>query len=193
MNFQREIIMTYNSSSKKDKINQAKITNQNQSNEISLEQWTNNQIQTSVDNAQPRNQIIPLSTEWDSDWELVTKEIAEDDEIYQIYKTWKIKIGNINKNWVSRFKAEIVCKNELDGSGDYKDFFFSWNYFFQKFIGWEFIDLENNPTSDIKTVYLVASLNIYAASGFGYGRTYTWLPWFYAKLLLKYTDKTIRD
>jgi hypothetical protein len=186
MNFLRETTMTYNSSSQKNKIPKADLENKNQTNAISLQDWTNTQIQSSVDNAQPKNQNIPLSNQWDSDWVLMTP-ISVEETTLAVYSAWKVIIGTINKNWVSKFQAEIVCKNGINGEGDNRDFQIGTTTYFSKFIGWEFEDLEANPTSDIKTVSLVASLMIVRS----YPNHY--LPNFYSKLLLKYVDKTNRD
>ncbi len=186
MNFLREIIMTYNSSSQKNKVSKVELVNQNQANMISLQDWTNNQIQSIVDNAQPKTQNIPLSNQWDSDWILMTP-ITIEETTLSVYLAWKIGIGTINKNWVSKFQSEIICKNGINGEGDNRDFQIGTTTYFSKFIGWEFEDLESDPTSDIKNVYLVASLMIVRS----YPNHY--LPNFYAKLLLKYVDKTNRD
>jgi hypothetical protein len=192
MNFLREIIMTYNSSSQKNKVPKTELTNQQQAGVISLQEWTNNQIQSTVDNAQPKSQNIPLSNQWDSDWILMTPVLAGDGiTVLAVYQTWKITIGNINQKWLSKFQAEIICKNGIDGGDDNKDFQIESYGYFNKFLGWEITDLETNPTSDIKTVSLIASLMI--TRHIKSFPVFYYLPNFYAKLLFKYVDKTNRD
>jgi hypothetical protein len=182
--------MNYQSDSQKNKIPKSEIVNQEQSNEIELQEQLNNTIEGRVDKTQPTTQNIG-KLHWEVDWELMESSIREGSLRAGFYKAWKFPIGTININWLTHFQVEMIFKNGVDGEGDSTAFILPISTYFNKFIGWELEDLESNPTSDIKTVTLVASLRIENVDWPTEETSIT--PQFYAKLLINYAGGTNRD
>lgn len=182
MKYQIDNFMKYKPFTQKQILSNAELDSNIQANQISLQQWMEAQIKTRILNTQPRNQNINKSTNWDSEWEDMTT-ILNGSVIVEIYKTWNILIGDINYNWLDRFNIEIICRNGIDGDGDSTGFQVSAGTYFKKFIGWDIKDLVSNPSSNTKTIRLIASLITYTGI----------LPPFQAKLLVKYIDQTNRD
>jgi hypothetical protein len=174
--------MKYKSFTQKQKLPNAELDANIQANQISLQQWMETQIASRILNTQPRNQNINRSTNWDSEWEDMTV-VMSGSVVIQVYKAWEILIGDINYNWLNRFNIEIVCRNGVDGDGDSTGFQVSAGTYFKKFVGWDIKDLVSDPSSNTKTIRLLASLIMYSGV----------LPPFQAKLLVKYIDQTNRD
>jgi hypothetical protein len=174
--------MKYNSFTQSHKLQNAELNNNIQANQISLQKWVEAQITSRILNTQPRNQNINCSITWDSDWEDMTT-MMSGSVIVLIYKSWDVLIGDINYNWLDKFKIEIICRNGVEGDGDSTRFSVAAGNYFKKFVGWDIKDLVLNPSSNTKTVRLLASLIMYSGI----------LPPFQAKLLVKYIDQTNRD
>jgi hypothetical protein len=175
--------MNYKSFTQKNKIQNSELVNGQQVNAIDLSKWTKDVINKRLLNTQPIGQNISGTNSWDTAWEDMDT-ILSGPIVLAIYKTWNINFGEINYKWINKFDVEMIFRNGVLGNGNSNGFQVSANQYFKKFIGWDIKDLISNPTSDIKTVNLIASLFCY--------NTLT-IPVFQSKLLVKYIDQTNRD
>ena len=159
-------------STQKGKMAKAELENAKQVNDISLKGWIASQIQTRIDNTQPRNTTLPLSTQWDSEWITATENNTDN-----LWINWSLVLGRFNQNWLSRFSVEIVTRN-LGGLYQVNS-----GYSFAKFIGWDIKDIVDRETSDEKTIVLNA----------GIFNSVIGTPIFQAKLLVKYIAQATHD
>lgn len=177
-----EKIMSYNSFTNKNKLQNAELNNNIQSNKISLQKYLYDTMVNRTVKSQPLGQNLTNTIQWDSEWELVESRLVG-SVVTEIWKNWIISLGEFNYTWLRNFQVEIICKNGLNGDGDSTGFSVGQNLYYKRFIGWGIKDIEGKETSDIKNVSLVAGLYSYKP---------TTLPVFYTKLLVKYINQARR-
>jgi hypothetical protein len=182
--------MTYISSNQKKKIPNAILEQNKQENKIFLQEWVKGKIDNQITSVNPSNTVIS-NANLNSDWILVTPDVRMAGTVNEInanWVTWRVEFGEINLNYLEFFKAEFVTKNGTNGDGDSTAFSPAYTFFtddreFYKFWGWDIKDLPAAPTSNVKTVALVASY-------YHFNRVYTF-PAFESKLLIQYCNQSI--
>lgn len=169
--------MSYKPLFSSDVINQAQVTNKKQNNAISLQQWVSGQINTKVLQYQPKGQSLGtpiLSPQWNSDWAAMNLIMAE-TVVYGAWYAWKIPIGTMKPEWITKFQVEIISRNGTIG------FEAQAAPALSKFIGWEMEDAFIG--SEVKKISLVASIYTVGEN----------TPSFETKLLVRYIAQSNRN